>query len=196
MKKTILIIISLFLAAITGTKAELITNSGGANYIPYVKGKDAPITWTASSFQNNVDIVIWDRTTQKTHTIAKNIKNTGKYTWDIPADFPAGKFYKLFVRDTKHNGKYIASMNYVEIFTEEPNYEPNQQLSVYAYPNPASDKLYIKNHKVAYGKIEIYDNAGHCYLSIFPKAEIDISDLPSGVYYVVLNGRMDKIVKE
>lgn len=195
MKKYI-IIISLFLAAITGTKAELITNSGGANYIPYVQGKEAPITWTASSFQNNVDIVIWDRTTQKTHTIAKNIKNTGKYTWDIPVDFPAGKFYKLFVRDTKHNGKYIASMNYVEIFTEEPNYEPNQQLPVYAYPNPACDKLYIKNHKVAYGKIEIYDSAGHCYLSIFPKAEIDISDLPCGVYYVSVNGRMDKIVKE
>ena len=71
--------------------------------------------------------------------------------------------------------------------------EPEKTLPVHVYPNPASSHLYFdaKGHQISY--VEIIDNKGRRVKVIEAGFEqIDISELPSGVYFVkiVVDGEM------
>ena len=57
------------------------------------------------------------------------------------------------------------------------------------YPNPATDKLMIKNEALGIEKIEIMDRVGHkMNINISPlntyDLQLDIDDFPSGIYFV------------
>lgn len=68
------------------------------------------------------------------------------------------------------------------------------------YPNPASDFITIENLKPN-STLELFDNSGKMLKNISnnqsAKTEISIKDLPSGVYYLKINGQpTQKIIKK
>ncbi len=66
------------------------------------------------------------------------------------------------------------------------------------YPNPTSDKFYIESKFFA-DEIKILNLAGEIlYRSTLntEKIEIDISNLPAGVYFVITKGKIGKVVKK
>jgi sialate O-acetylesterase len=60
------------------------------------------------------------------------------------------------------------------------------------YPNPATEKLFVKTD--AANEKRIYSLSGNLVLSSFA-SELDLSDLPSGVYILIVEGKTYKIVK-
>jgi hypothetical protein len=67
------------------------------------------------------------------------------------------------------------------------------------YPNPTTGKLRIESGKLKIENVEIYDIYGR-KLSQFTfhdsQVEVDISHLPSGIYFLRINGKTMKLVKK
>jgi len=67
------------------------------------------------------------------------------------------------------------------------------------YPNPTNGKLKIENGELKIGNVEIYDIYGKKQLSIFNFQfsidEIDISLLAKGMYFLKIDGKTMKIIK-
>jgi len=71
---------------------------------------------------------------------------------------------------------------------------------LWVYPNPTTGQLIINNEQLTIKNVEIFDIVG-CKLSAFcflPSAfiEIDISHLASGIYFLRIDGKTMKLVKE
>ncbi|MCR9287289.1 MAG: T9SS type A sorting domain-containing protein [Bacteroidetes bacterium] len=69
------------------------------------------------------------------------------------------------------------------------------------FPNPTSGELEIVGEELEGATIKIFDNMGKQVQSlILSKQELDISDLPNGMYFIQINqeGRLfeSKIIKE
>ncbi|MDR2804771.1 MAG: T9SS type A sorting domain-containing protein [Dysgonamonadaceae bacterium] len=62
----------------------------------------------------------------------------------------------------------------------------------FVYPNPVNEKLFVKTG--ATKEKRIYNMSGNIVLSSFA-SELDLSALPSGVYFLAVNGKIHKIVK-
>jgi len=67
------------------------------------------------------------------------------------------------------------------------------------YPNPASDHIIVDSNR-AYGEnLFIYDQLGLLSKHITindGKTKVDISDLPKGMYFLEVNNRKTKFIKE
>jgi len=71
-----------------------------------------------------------------------------------------------------------------------------QAVNIVVYPNPATDRIFIQwpDFTIADQRIEIIDVRGVCLISKFVDgsgrnhAEIDISHIPKGIYFVRLTG--------
>ena len=76
--------------------------------------------------------------------------------------------------------------------------ECNQKITI--YPNPANDKLYIESEQLINQNIEIYDLNGKLINSKIigsSNTEIDIADLPQGIYFVkISNITIGKFIKQ
>ena len=74
----------------------------------------------------------------------------------------------------------------------------NEGLGV--YPNPASSLVNIKSSARGSGDISIFDMTGRCvktvYVEDISNATINIEDLDKGVYFVDVNGKVEKLVIE
>jgi Leucine-rich repeat (LRR) protein len=67
------------------------------------------------------------------------------------------------------------------------------------YPNPTTGKLRIDNAQLSIKNIELFDIVGKKQLSIFNcplSIEIDISHLANGMYFIKIDNKMYKIIKE
>jgi len=68
----------------------------------------------------------------------------------------------------------------------------NKELeSLNIFPNPASSIINTEE-----GTLEILDLTGHLVLSTESNGQVDVSDLESGIYIVILNGKKTKLVVE
>jgi hypothetical protein len=63
------------------------------------------------------------------------------------------------------------------------------------YPNPAGDILHVKNAS-SRGRIQILSIAGVRLMETDDRERIDISRLPSGVYFIEVDGRVVPFIKE
>ena len=74
----------------------------------------------------------------------------------------------------------------------------NEGLGV--YPNPASSLVNIKSSARGSGDISIFDMTGRCvktvYVEDISNATINIEDLDKGVYFIEINGKVEKLVIE
>jgi len=68
------------------------------------------------------------------------------------------------------------------------------------YPNPTTGKLKIESGELKMGNVELYDIYGKKQLSIFNFQfsidEIDISHLSAGIYFLRIDGKTIKLIKE
>jgi hypothetical protein len=67
------------------------------------------------------------------------------------------------------------------------------------YPNPTSGKLIIESQKSKVESVEIYDIVGRKLSTFnfqFPTNAIDISHLANGMYFLKVDGKVYKIIKE
>lgn len=67
------------------------------------------------------------------------------------------------------------------------------------YPNPATGYVRINSEMTTKAEINIYDMAGRCVKSLDISdinTTIDLSDIDKGVYFVDINGKLEKLVIE
>ena len=75
-------------------------------------------------------------------------------------------------------------------------HDKNNQ-SVQIYPNPSKTKITVEFEKISFiEKINIYDVNGELVKIIDYTNQIDISDLPTGVYFVTHGNYFGKFIKE
>lgn len=85
----------------------------------------------------------------------------------------------------------------VEIFFKEQlNIEEPQIVENILFPNPAVDYLNIKNIENISSNIEIHNALGEKLMQVSGSNRIDIRSLPTGVYYVNINGQTEKFIKK
>lgn len=94
------------------------------------------------------------------------------------ADYPAKIIAKFYVG--------VSSIN------------ENDKTVLSVYPNPVSDKVYVKSEKLI-NTIQLYDINGRVLLSIDRinqlEAEIDLSDFPNGIYFLKVDETTAKTIK-
>jgi uncharacterized protein (TIGR02145 family) len=113
----------------------------------------------------------WWSSTEDTTDIAQLLYLSYKYSW-------AGRN-----KDDKGSGFSIRCLK-DNITSVSDSWNSDD---VIFYPNPAVDKLYLKNHKYINSLLLIYDLHGKNVLSkITDKDPIDISNLCKGIYFIQL----------
>ncbi len=72
--------------------------------------------------------------------------------------------------------------------------------TVHAYPNPVSDILYLRSVENQHGtKFNVFDNTGRSVLSGVISSNIqpiEMNELPSGLYFIVLENQSFKVIKQ
>jgi hypothetical protein len=102
-------------------------------------------------------------------------------------------FYSaLHITEGEHKLRLTAqtggfNINWIELTSEEPDITENNRMNVdiNIYPNPSSGILYISANPLI-KDIEILDATGKIILTRVYMPEIDISELPAGVYFIRL----------
>lgn len=88
----------------------------------------------------------------------------------------------------------------ISLLTEVAYLYPNAH--IYLYPIPTTGKINISAHGVLVDRIEIYNSLGELVLSQANTTEVDLSNYPSGIYYIWFNDKSknklagQKIMKE
>jgi len=113
-------------------------------------------------------------------------------------------FDDITIFNTGANYKFNVSENRIStntmVATEE---QPPYPFAVDVYPNPASDKLLLSAPKEI-GSVSLFDFYGNKlknYHELNSDNSLDVSDLPSGVYYLIVgdvnqNSHVTKVVKQ
>ena len=84
---------------------------------------------------------------------------------------------------------YINLVTGLEVSFEEPS-------SLSVYPNPATDRIFVEGLS-AEASVKIVNNMGMLVYSSFSEfdlIEIDVADFPAGMYFVIVNSDVIKIV--
>lgn len=127
------------------------------------------------------------------------------WTWqDL---LPNTEYYAIAQgRNIKGEWGEITKIEFVTIPEEEPE-DPEQpdaieelSASFKLYPNPASTEITITSQHNGEADVKIYDMTGRCvkevYISNINNATINISDIEKGIYFINVNGKVEKLVVE
>ena len=103
---------------------------------------------------------------------------------------------KVEVSNVAHNAQQMANnaLQLVLANTLSTNNQINQK-KIILYPNPVKNRLYFKgNNKNSLAKI--YSMRGRRLLVIKAKNTINVSDLSSGIYFLEIDNKFSKFIKE
>ncbi len=119
-----------------------------------------------------------------------------EFTYAIKNDWNANNIYTLALiqrDDTKEVLNAAKSMRAISTSINDVNED-----GFGVYPNPAAEKLRITSYKLQTEQpITIFDLSGRQILEQrISKNEIDVSQLEKGVYFVKINNRVRKFVRE
>lgn len=108
----------------------------------------------------------------------------------------ASYYFNVVVADLADNRAAYTAKSLTT--TSVGNEQTGQNATLRAYPNPTTGKLRIMNYELREGSmVEIYDAYGKKQAQIKnPRAEIDISHLPTGIYFLNVDGKTVKVVKQ
>ena len=151
-------------------------------------------TLTASYTIRKPDNTIW-KTWNSKPTTTYTYGSWWWWSYDIPTNGPYGTWYY----EVTYNGEKVSKPFVVENITSTN--ETKYLSSFNIFPNPASNIIYLNVDFVNKEKVtlEINNNLGHSF--ILNQYEnnisdiIDISNLPGGVYQLVLTGSEFKIAR-
>lgn len=90
-----------------GVFVPVVKLSGFNPDMKYKRGKTYPILWTSGNNGGQIDIDLYDAQ-DRVHS-DRNIPNTGKYEYSIPASAKAGSEYRLKFTNTRNRDEYIYS---------------------------------------------------------------------------------------
>jgi len=140
----------------------------------------APITWslTSGNLPNGL-------TLSTGGTISGTPTTSGTFNFTVRATNSAGNV-------TKSLTIKIESVGVVET---------DQEPALQVYPNPTTGELKMENGKLKINNVEIFDINGRKQKIIFNSQfstfnSVDISHLPAGVYFLRIDGKMVKVVKQ
>jgi hypothetical protein len=71
---------------------------------------------------------------------------------------------------------------------------PENEIRV--FPNPVKNKLHLSGLSLTAGRVKILNISGQVCLDILPNKEFDVSTLQSGIYFVMAEGKVFKIIKQ
>lgn len=112
----------------------------------------------------------------------------------------SGSSFSTFGVDSNQE-LYVAAVNNGKIYkisTSTLSTENNEQNTISLYPNPASEIIFIKGLKTKNNSAEFINSEGRKILApnISDNGKIDISKLPSGVYFVNVKSGDQKIYSQ
>jgi hypothetical protein len=106
-------------------------------------------------------------------------------------------------------GKFIFTVkasNYYGDYTKELSIEISPlgiedilQNNLFVYPNPTTGKFTITNYKLRISNVEVFDIYGRNVSNLISHSsnhQMDISNLPAGIYFVKMNTEKGIIVKK
>jgi len=96
------------------------------------------------------------------------------------------------------SSSYQYAENFQKIFGTGTSLAEVNLQSIFVFPNPASDKIYISTNSDSNKPFYIYDMLGKMILSNHcssTKQEVNISTLSNGIYYVKLENQILKFAK-
>ncbi|MBA2613954.1 MAG: T9SS type A sorting domain-containing protein [Bacteroidetes bacterium] len=146
------------------------------------------------SFINNdtVSIVVYNVVGNAIYTpITNSVMPSGIYQDSlIMGSYPDGIYFvHLKLSNRKTIAKKIIKSNTANIISNQ-----NSMKDITFYPNPTNDKLFIKYSGTNDNKISIFDVIGKLCLKSENQPEIDISQLPSGFYYLQFQNESGKTI--
>lgn len=165
------------------------TNMPAANVFEFEFDKENRI-WVTFGDSNNIPFAI----ARLDGSIWTNIYTAA----NSPIDFSK---YRGMEIDTNGN-IWVAENTKLHVWgTQTPQWlSVNEQhsLDVAVYPNPAQDVLTIDLHSAALARIQIQNELGQTLTTVTvesEQAQLDVSDLASGVYYVIIRSENGSAVK-
>ncbi len=190
--------------AFDGNQNLWVSNIVGSQNADSYHSTDGGATWTPwSAMQEDVTIRLSKPTTMmvfgSTDTTAISYDNGFTFTTvKFPATKPAGSVLRLQLGGDQQT-YYIYDGN-AKLWTfgsgSGVGLEDWSKISpVEIYPNPARDYLYLNDYR---GTVEIYSSTGS-YLKSYEvgnSTPIDISELPSGLLLLKLDGGVQKLIKQ
>ncbi|MFH1050340.1 MAG: T9SS type A sorting domain-containing protein [bacterium] len=141
-------------------------NRNANDEIFYMFSKDGGTTWSEEMLLSNNNV-----TMSELPSIALT-DSMIHIVWTDKRDGPNGDIY--YKRNPTGN-----------VVSVEDNKSLNNLFNI--YPNPATDDIYIQNTENQTGNIEIYNVLGNKVLISEFKEKVDVSKLPEGMYYLVIN---------
>jgi len=155
----------------------------GTNY-PIVRLTKGTTVYYARSFDWN-----------STGVMRGNLPDTAYFS--IPAAVPAGTYSLVVIANgiSSNPDQFIYTLCSTNVATAI-----NADKNIFVYPNPASNNITIQS-ATEFGVVAIYNSLGEKVKEVRIKKqetrmEIDISNLPAGVYTLLVQGVYKKIIKE
>lgn len=127
--------------------------------------------------------------------------------WTWQELLPNTEYYAIAQgRNIKGEWGEITKVEFVTTPEEEPE-DPEQPDGIEElsstfniYPNPASSEITITSQHNGDADVKIYDMTGRCvkevHVSNINNATINISDIEKGIYFINVNGKVEKLVVE
>ncbi len=159
------------------------------NYSGVLRNGIADLKWQTGVETNFNHFEIEQSEDAKTFNTLASISakgNNSSYTYSV-AQAAATTYYRLKMVDNDGHSKYSNVVSLSQSQVAE---------SVILYPNPAKDYINVK--VAASGDLHIYDESGRLIINQMVQtgiAKINVSNLSSGVYYVILNGQKMSFMK-
>ena len=163
--------------------------AGNMDFSAKLKGNAVQLDWLTQ-----------DETGMKSYTVEHSIDNN---RWDSTAMKPAGdkKYVLLHTAPVYGINYYRLRINYTDgrIKYSETNrvnyYRPG---FVQIIPNPVSDHLIVRSSRIEPAHVRILSTDGRLLkdLNIYTNTAVDIHDLVPSVYFIQVNGKTEKLLKQ
>jgi hypothetical protein len=186
------------------TKRQILMNNCSINNYPYVsailvKCKNYPLK------------IKWDKT-----VFADSCNNYTFITdWNPGGWFDAGGGYRFFLKDTNNCTFQLESQSYIykisgatadtvgllyfaiaskKSYGQITEVKLAKGAEIQVYPNPIKDKLMIKCNLISHIEVSIYDLLGNCLFFKNNVNEVDMTNIPKGLYFICVKLKNQTII--
>lgn len=127
---------------------------------------------------------------------ALNDSSVFEFTYAIKNDWNVNNIYTLALIQRDDTKEVLNATKSVRVIATSVEDMTEEEFSI--YPNPVNEKLRITNYEPQKEQpVKIFDLAGRKILEEWiSKSWIDVNQLTSGVYFLQIEGRVKKFIKE